>query len=208
MEIEKRSEGNQVPESLDGVLNENQLLTLSKMEGFGWMLEFVRRPLFQGVVPMLFHPDSKQHGVLEDTPRPPQSPDHPHPVRPCWSGTEHRHAPGCLPGKSCRTAHRNGSQALPSLSRVTPSAVSEHTLELLGCPISCPFLRPASVLNQGPFPPPALPGFPGTTGLSATPRRPACPSRASGWSSFTTPRGFPCCVRFPCVHAVATTPAQ
>ena len=44
--------------------------------------------------------------------------------------------------------------------------------------------------------------------LSATPRRPACPSRASGWSSFTTPRGFPCCVRFPCVHAVATTPAQ
>ena len=47
-----------------------------------------------------------------------------------------------------------------------------------------------------------------TTGLSVTPRRPACPSRASGWSSLTTPRGFPCCVRFPCVHAVATTPAQ
>jgi len=23
-----------------------------------------------------------------------------------------------------------------------------------------------------------------------------------------TPRGFPCCVRFPCVHAVATTPTQ
>lgn len=33
-----------------------------------------------------------------------------------------------------------------------------------------------------PFPPPALPGFPGTTSLSATPGRPACPSRASGWS--------------------------
>src|SRR6476619_2275846 len=47
-----------------------------------------------------------------------------------------------------------------------------------------------------------------TTNLSATPRRPACPSRASGWSSLTTPWGFPCCVRFPCVHAVATTPAQ
>src|SRR6516162_5528893 len=26
--------------------------------------------------------------------------------------------------------------------------------------------------------------------------------------ALTTPRGFPCCVRFPCVHAVATTPAQ
>src|SRR5271157_3579132 len=43
---------------------------------------------------------------------------------------------------------------------------------------------------------------------SASPRRPACPSRASGRSSLTTPWGLPCCVRFPCVHAVATTPAQ
>src|SRR5665213_2154352 len=33
-------------------------------------------------------------------------------------------------------------------------------------------------------------------------------SRASGWSLLTTPWGFPCCVRFPCVHAVATTPVQ
>ena len=63
-------------------------------------------------------------------------------------------------------------------------------------------------LKQGSFPPPALPGFNGNTGLSVTPRRPACPSRASGWSSLTSPWGFPCCVRFPCVHAVATTPAQ
>src|SRR5262245_30794289 len=44
--------------------------------------------------------------------------------------------------------------------------------------------------------------------LSASPGRPAYPSRASGWSSLTTPWGLPCCVRFPCVHAVATTPAQ
>jgi hypothetical protein len=33
------------------------------------------------------------------------------------------------------------------------------------------------------------------------------PSPASGWSSPTTPQGFPCCARFPCVHAAATTPA-
>src|SRR4030095_10510070 len=71
-----------------------------------------------------------------------------------------------------------------------------------------PSLRIASVLTRGPFPPPELPGFSGTTNLSATPRRPACPSRASGWSSLTTPWGFPCCVRFPCVHAVPTPPAQ
>src|SRR5208283_2162283 len=38
--------------------------------------------------------------------------------------------------------------------------------------------------------------------------RPASPSRASGWSSLTALRGFPCCVRFPCVRAAASTPVQ
>src|SRR5215831_1181147 len=47
-----------------------------------------------------------------------------------------------------------------------------------------------------------------TTNLSATPGRPACPSRASGWSSLTTPWGFPVFRALPCVHAAATTPAQ
>ena len=63
---EKRKGVNPIPENLKEVLNEAQLLTLNKMEGFGWMLEFIRRPLFQGVTPVLFHPDSKQYGVLED----------------------------------------------------------------------------------------------------------------------------------------------
>src|SRR6202795_3610748 len=44
--------------------------------------------------------------------------------------------------------------------------------------------------------------------LSDSPRRPACPSRASGWSSRTTPWGLPCLVPFPFLHAFATTPAQ
>src|SRR3984885_11779973 len=46
---------------------------------------------------------------------------------------------------------------------------------------------------------------------SATPERPACPSRASGWSvipDLTTLWGFPCCARFPCLRAVAITPGQ
>ena len=63
---EKRKGVSPIPEILKEVLNEAQLSTLNKMEGFGWILEFVRRPLFQGVVPVLFHPNSKQHGVLED----------------------------------------------------------------------------------------------------------------------------------------------
>ncbi|SIO10887.1 hypothetical protein SAMN05444166_2492 [Singulisphaera sp. GP187] len=40
-----------------------------------------------------------------------------------------------------------------------------------------------SVLNSGPFPPPVLTGFIGTTSLSATPVGLACPSRASSWES-------------------------
>ena len=75
-------------------------------------------------------------------------------------------------------------------------------------PISSPSSLPASALNQGPFPLPALPGLVGTTSLSATPERLSLLSRALRWSSLTTPRGFPCCARCPCVHAVATTPAQ
>src|SRR5207245_7714315 len=64
----------------------------------------------------------------------------------------------------------------------------------------------ASVLNQGPFPPPALPGFNGTTSLSATPARPACPSRASGLIIPDHAQGLPvlralslctCCRHYP-----------
>jgi hypothetical protein len=63
---EKRNRVNPIPENLKEVLNDAQLLTLNKMEGFGWMLEFVRRPLFQGITPMLFHPDNNLYGVLEN----------------------------------------------------------------------------------------------------------------------------------------------
>jgi hypothetical protein len=56
------------------------------------------------------------------------------------------------------------------------------------------------VLNSGPFPRPALPGFHGTMSLSATPSSPVGPSRASGWRSRASAvRGFPCCRYLPCV---------
>ena len=60
-----------------------------------------------------------------------------------------------------------------------------------------PCLLPVSLSTQGPFPPPALPGFLGNTGPSATPTGPACPSRDSGWCVPHHRRGFPCCVLFP-----------
>ena len=66
MDKEKRKGGNPLPKILKEVLNEAQLITLNKIEGLGWELEFIRRELFQGVVPVLFHPDSGKFGVLED----------------------------------------------------------------------------------------------------------------------------------------------
>ena len=59
-------------------------------------------------------------------------------------------ASACGAFRSCRT--------LQEFPRVTPISRAS--------PLSAP------VLNGGPFPPPALPGFPGSTGLSATPARP------------------------------------
>jgi hypothetical protein len=55
-----------VPENLNEILNDAQLLSLHKLEGFGWNLEFVRRPLFQEVVPVLCHPDNGALGVMRD----------------------------------------------------------------------------------------------------------------------------------------------
>ena len=70
-----------------------------------------------------------------------------------------------------------------------------------------PFPRQSSFLNSGPFPPPELPGFNGTTSLSATRCGPACPSRASGWDLASLRIGFPVLPQFPlCRHAVTITP--
>src|SRR5262249_34529986 len=66
------------------------------------------------------------------------------------------------------------------------------------------------VLNQGPFPPPALPGFVGTTGLSATPARPGL-SLAGVRSVVTRHRrgGLPVLHRISvCRHAVPCTPVD
>jgi len=46
-------------------LNEDQLLTLAGLEAFGWELKFIRRPLFQTPVPVVFDSDRKKFAVLE-----------------------------------------------------------------------------------------------------------------------------------------------
>ena len=78
-----------------------------------------------------------------------------------------------------------------------------------GCPNLHALAAVRVALNQGPFPPPALPGFISTTSPSATQPNPLWPSRACGWCRWPTIRlGFPCCIGLPSVRAVATTPAE
>ena len=86
------------------------------------------------------------------------------------------------------------TRVLPSLQHVTRSATSEHFVEFLGFPISSSSSLPASVLNQGSFPPLALPNIVGRTSPSATPW---CPAQFLAERQLAvrtaTPQGFPCC---------------
>jgi hypothetical protein len=65
MTEDKRKGKHSVPDDLSEVLNEDQVLMLKKMEEFGWKLEFIRKPIFQDVVPVLIHPEKNTVAPLE-----------------------------------------------------------------------------------------------------------------------------------------------
>src|SRR6516164_978971 len=101
----------------------------------------------------------------------------------------------------CRTERRSDSRLPPSLSRVTPSAVSEHFSELLGRPISRSLTASCVGLELRLLPSPGItrlpryyepPRHPIRPGLSLTRFR-LIPYRNHRW-------GFPCCVWSP-LHA-------
>jgi hypothetical protein len=50
---------------LRALLNEDQRMTLTELEQFGWSLKFVRRPLFQPSIPVVIDADRKRYAVLE-----------------------------------------------------------------------------------------------------------------------------------------------
>ncbi len=54
-----------IPNSLEAYLNSSQILTLHEVEGFGWELKYVRRPLFMEPVPILYHPDMEAYAVMD-----------------------------------------------------------------------------------------------------------------------------------------------
>ena len=65
MQEEKRTGKSSGLDDLEAVLNEAQLLMLGKMRELGWELKFVRRPMMEDTVPVLFHPDGSEYGILE-----------------------------------------------------------------------------------------------------------------------------------------------
>jgi hypothetical protein len=46
-------------------LNDAQKLTLASLEPFGWELKFIRHPMFEAGVPVVFDGDRKKFAVLE-----------------------------------------------------------------------------------------------------------------------------------------------
>src|SRR5208282_5613391 len=104
------------------------------------------------------------------------------------------------------TGRRNGSRLLPSLSRATPSAVSEHHSELIGYPISrslttcCVRLELRSLPSPGItrlqryYEPLRLPRAPG---LSLTGIRLVIPDHALGSPVLRTLSLCTCCRHYP-----------
>lgn len=54
------------PAALRAGLRPAQLVTLEALEIFRWRLAFVRRPLFQAPIPVLFDPEGTRHVVIDE----------------------------------------------------------------------------------------------------------------------------------------------
>lgn len=62
---DRRASAMETAARLRALLNEDQLMTLTELEQFGWTLKFVRRPMFQPSIPIVFDADRKRYAVLE-----------------------------------------------------------------------------------------------------------------------------------------------
>ena len=65
MDRERRKEDPVERAKLRAELNEDQRIALSDLERYGWELKFIRHPLFQGSVAVLYDPDRKGYACLE-----------------------------------------------------------------------------------------------------------------------------------------------
>ncbi|MEE9423196.1 MAG: hypothetical protein V3V50_08570 [Gammaproteobacteria bacterium] len=66
MDKDKRKGEEPVPDNAIEMLNQLQILALRRLEGYGWRLQFIRRPLFQDVVAVMTDGEGNKIGVLEE----------------------------------------------------------------------------------------------------------------------------------------------
>src|SRR5207237_10072910 len=105
--------------------------------------------------------------------------------------------------------HGTDSPARPSLWHAAPSVASEHSAELLGCPISRSSLRLTLVLNQGPFPPAAFAGLAVLRHSQSPPTAQPVPrGRLVGRSSRPRQRASRVAPILLCLHALANLHAD
>lgn len=63
---ERRIGVDAIPEDIKTRLTQLQRYALANLEGFGWSIRFVRRPLFQEQVVLLVDPSGEQYAVLTE----------------------------------------------------------------------------------------------------------------------------------------------
>ena len=66
MDDEKRDHEKPIPDNLEDILSEFQLMALRRIESFGWELQFVRRPPDHTPIPVIVSDDGNKIGILED----------------------------------------------------------------------------------------------------------------------------------------------
>lgn len=66
MNNDKRKGENPIPDDVKDHLNDAQQAELQTIQGFGWSLKFIRRPLFQERVVVVTSPDGSSIGILEE----------------------------------------------------------------------------------------------------------------------------------------------
>lgn len=66
MDEEKRDREKPIPDNLEEILSEFQVMALRRIESFGWELRFVRRLTFQIPTVVVFSADGTKIGVLEE----------------------------------------------------------------------------------------------------------------------------------------------
>jgi hypothetical protein len=63
---EKRNRLKPIPDDVRKYLNDAQQAQLNTIEGFGWNLKYIRRPLFQESVVVVSDPNGTLLGILEE----------------------------------------------------------------------------------------------------------------------------------------------